>query len=185
MQKIKAELEAAVAVLRDRVVLGVDVPAVQHRALIGRGGQHLNELQKKYSVMVQFPGSRSYSQGGEPENVEALAEADPANIVRVSGPRAAVEKAIDELKVGHRYLGWGCWIWRTDSRLGTVARQGAGSGSGHDRRLGSGEVSPRSNPTREYIQNTEVIRCSRRAFQCACKSCGPNTAPWCRFGSDR
>jgi hypothetical protein len=100
VQKIKVELEAAVSTLRDRVVLGVDIPSAQHRALIGRGGQHLNELQKKYSVMVQFPGSRSYSQGGEPENAEALANVDLANVVRVSGPKAAVEKAIDELKVG-------------------------------------------------------------------------------------
>lgn len=101
VQKIKTELEVVVAALRDRVVLGVDIPAAQHRALIGRGGQHLNELQRKYSVMVQFPGSRSYFQGGEPENAEALTDADPANVVRVSGARAAVEKAIDELKVGH------------------------------------------------------------------------------------
>ena len=101
VQKIKAELEAAVATLRDRVVFGVDIPAAQHRALIGRGGQHLNELQNKYSVMVQFPGSRSYSQAGEPENATELESADPANVVRVSGPKTAVEKAIDELKVGH------------------------------------------------------------------------------------
>jgi len=99
--KIKAELESAVAALRDRIVLGVDIPAAQHRTLIGRGGQHLNELQNKYSVMVQFPGSRSYSQTGEPENAAELADADPVNVVRVSGPRAAVEKAINELKVGH------------------------------------------------------------------------------------
>lgn len=102
VQKIKAELETAVTVLRDRVVLGADIPAVQHRALIGRGGQHLNELQSKYSVMVQFPGSRSYSQTGELENAAEMESADPANVVRVSGPRALVEKAIDELKVGHR-----------------------------------------------------------------------------------
>ena len=101
VQKIKAELETAVAALRDRVVLGVDIPAAQHRALIGRGGQHLNELQNKYSVMVQFPGSRSYYQTGEPENAAEMTSADPANVVRVSGPRPAVEKAIGELKVGH------------------------------------------------------------------------------------
>lgn len=101
VQKIKAELEAAVEALRDRVVLCVDIPAAQHRALIGRGGQHLNELQKTYSVMVQFPGSRSYFQGGEPENAAELADADPANIVKVSGSKAAVEKAIGELKVSH------------------------------------------------------------------------------------
>lgn len=101
VQKIKVELESTVAVLRDRIVLGVDIPAAQHRALIGRGGQHLNELQNKYSVMIQFPGSRSYSQNGEPENAAELAEADPVNVVRVSGSRAAAEKAINELKVGH------------------------------------------------------------------------------------
>ena len=101
VQKIKAELESSVAALRDRVVLGVDIPAVQHRALIGRGGQHLNELQNKYSVMVQFPGSRSYFQTGEPENAAELVDADPANLVKVSGPSAAAEKAINELKVGH------------------------------------------------------------------------------------
>ncbi|KAF9653203.1 SCP160 protein [Thelephora ganbajun] len=104
VQKIKAELESAVAALRDQVVLGVDVPAVQHRALIGRGGQHLKELQNKYSVMVQFPGSRSYYQTGEPENAAELVGADPVNVVRVSGPRVAVEKAIDELKVGLTFV---------------------------------------------------------------------------------
>lgn len=101
VQKIKAELESSVVALRDRVVFGVDIPAVQHRALIGRGGQHLNELQNKYSVMVQFPGSRSYFQTGEPENAAELADVDPADVVKVSGPSAAVEKAINELKVGH------------------------------------------------------------------------------------
>ena len=101
VQKIKAELESSVAALRDRVVFGVDIPAAQHRALIGRGGQHLNELQNKYSVTVQFPGSRSYFQTGDPENTAELVDADPANVVKVFGPSAAVEKAIDGLKVGH------------------------------------------------------------------------------------
>lgn len=100
-QKIKAELESAIAALRDRVMLGVDIPAVQHRALIGRGGQHLNELQNKYSVMVLFPGSRSYFQTEDPENAADLTDVDPANVVKVSGSRPAAEKAINELKVGH------------------------------------------------------------------------------------
>ena len=101
VQKIKAELESSVAALRDRVVFGVDIPAAQHRSFIGRGGQHLNELQNKYSVTVQFPGSRSYFHTGESENAAELADADPANVVKVFGPSAAVEKAINELKVGH------------------------------------------------------------------------------------
>ena len=102
--KIKAELEKVAANLRDRVVLGVVIPATQHRALIGRGGQHLNDLQTRTGAQIQFPGSRSYTQVGEPENAEDLAGVDPANIVKVSGPRAACEKAVEELKVCFEYL---------------------------------------------------------------------------------
>ena len=80
-------------------MLGVDVPVGQHRALIGRGGQHLNDLQNRTGAQIQFPGSRSYTQVGEPENAAELTDVDPANIVKVSGPRAACEKAIEELKV--------------------------------------------------------------------------------------
>ncbi|KAF8973144.1 SCP160 protein [Flammula alnicola] len=96
--KLKTELEQIVATLRDRVILALDIPAAQHRALIGRGGQHLNDVQDKFKVQIQFPGSRSYNQVGEPENLAELGEVDPANIVKVSGPRAACEKAIAELK---------------------------------------------------------------------------------------
>lgn len=85
--------------MRDRVVLAVEIPAAQHRVLIGRGGQHLNEIQDKFNVQVQFPGSRSYHQVGEPENLAEVAEVDAANLVKVSGPRAACEKAIAQLKV--------------------------------------------------------------------------------------
>ncbi|KAJ6500097.1 hypothetical protein C8R47DRAFT_1211663 [Mycena vitilis] len=96
--KLKAELEKTVATLRDRVVLAVDIPAGQHRALIGRGGQHLTELQDRTGVQVQFPGSRSYNQVGEAENMADLKDVDAANIVKVSGARSACETAIQALK---------------------------------------------------------------------------------------
>lgn len=82
----------------------MDIPAGQHRALIGRGGQHLTDLQNRYGVQVQFPGSRSYNQVGEPENASEFSKVDPINIVKVSGPRAACGKAIDDLKVGDLLL---------------------------------------------------------------------------------
>ena len=97
--KLKAELEKVVADLKDRVVLGVDIPVGQHRALIGRGGQHLNDLQSRTGAQIQFPGSRSYHQVGEPSNADDLAGVEAGNIVKVSGPRAACEKAVAELKV--------------------------------------------------------------------------------------
>jgi len=37
---------------------------------------------------------------GEPENASDLIQVDPINIVKVSGPRPACGKAIDDLKVG-------------------------------------------------------------------------------------
>lgn len=98
VNKVKEELEKIVVTLRDRVVLGVEIPASQHRNLIGRGGQHLNDLQNRTGVQVQFPGSRSYSQFGDPENASEMADADLANIVKVSGARKACEAAVEELK---------------------------------------------------------------------------------------
>ncbi|KAF8070641.1 hypothetical protein FPV67DRAFT_1779960 [Lyophyllum atratum] len=98
VNKLKAELEKAAAILRDRVILGLEIPAAQHRALIGRHGQHLNDLQNKRDVQIQFPGSRSYHQFGEPENIADLANVDAANLVKISGSRAACEGTIEELK---------------------------------------------------------------------------------------
>ncbi|KAF5370733.1 hypothetical protein D9758_001901 [Tetrapyrgos nigripes] len=98
VNKLKKELEKAVAELRDRVVLAVEIPAAHHRALIGRGGQHLNDLQRRTSTQVQFPGSRSYAAAGDAENAAEFADIDPANIVKVSGTRSACEKAIEDLK---------------------------------------------------------------------------------------
>ncbi|KAG9316397.1 hypothetical protein JVU11DRAFT_2430 [Chiua virens] len=98
VSKIKLELEKTVATLRDRIVLAVEIPAAQHRNLIGKGGQHLNELQSRTGVQVQFPGSRSYHQVGDAVNEEEIKDVDPADIVKVSGSRSACESAINELK---------------------------------------------------------------------------------------
>ena len=96
---VKKELEKISATLRDRVVLYVEVPSVQHRALIGRNGQHLNDLQRRTDAQEQFPGSRSYNHVGEAENASEFEGVDPANLVKVSGTKAACDKAIAELKV--------------------------------------------------------------------------------------
>jgi len=92
-------LEKAAVSLRDRVVIGVVIPAAHHKALIGRGGQHLTELQNRNDVQVQFPGSRAYGSVGEPENTSDVEGADPADVVKVMGAKAACEKAVEELKV--------------------------------------------------------------------------------------
>ncbi|KAF8520456.1 hypothetical protein BU17DRAFT_46843 [Hysterangium stoloniferum] len=98
VNKLKAELEKAANVLRDRVIWGIVIPATQHRAMIGRGGQHLNELQTRTKTQVQFPGSRSYHHVGEPENASDLKDEEPANIVKVLGTKAVVQAVVAELK---------------------------------------------------------------------------------------
>lgn len=99
VKKLHSELEKIASQLRDRVVLYVEVPNSQHRNLIGRNGQHLNDLQNRTGAQVQFPGSRSYNQLGEGENAADFADANPQDLVKVSGPKAACEKAIKELTV--------------------------------------------------------------------------------------
>jgi hypothetical protein len=99
IKKLKAELEKATADLRDRVVFGVQVPAAAHSALIGRGGRILINFQNTHNVQVQYPGSNSYRFTGDPENTEELGDVAPEELVKVMGPKAAVEQAIEQLKV--------------------------------------------------------------------------------------
>lgn len=99
VKKLQKELEKVVTDLRDRVVISVEIPHAQHRALIGRGGQHLNDLQSRTGAQIQFPGSRSYGQVGEAENAADFANADPQDVVKVTGPRKGCEEAIKALQV--------------------------------------------------------------------------------------
>jgi KH domain/Ras family len=96
---LKDELEKATADLRDRVVLGVQIPTAAHSALIGRGGRNLINFQNKFNVQVQYPGSNSYKNTGEPENAEELSDVPPEQLVKVAGARASVGEAVEQLKV--------------------------------------------------------------------------------------
>jgi hypothetical protein len=98
VKKLQAEIERVVGELRDRVVFGVEVPAGQHGALIGRAGRNLLDFQGKHNVQVQYPGSHSYHSVGAPENADELAQCASENLVKISGPRANVLKAIEDMK---------------------------------------------------------------------------------------
>ncbi|KAF7365340.1 hypothetical protein MVEN_00406000 [Mycena venus] len=92
------ELATEVTTLHDHVVLAIEIPAGHHRALIGHGSVHLNELQDHYGVQLHLPSSWLYNQVGKAENMANLKDVDLANIVKVSGPRTACEKAMEDLK---------------------------------------------------------------------------------------
>lgn len=104
VSQIKDGLEKAVVALRDRVVVAVVIPAAQHGNIIGRGGQHLNNLQNRHGVHIQFPGSRGYDQVGEPSNASEVENADPADIIKVNGAQSACEAAIAEIIVCRHYF---------------------------------------------------------------------------------
>jgi len=104
VSKIKDGLEKKVVALRDQVVVAVVISAAQHRNIIGRGGQHLNDLQNRHGVHVRFPGSRGYDQVGEPSNASEVENADPAEIIKVNGSQSACEAAIAEIMVCRHYF---------------------------------------------------------------------------------
>jgi hypothetical protein len=107
---LKGELEKVTADLRDRVVLGVQIPTAAHSALIGRGGRNLITFQNKFNVQVQYPGSNSYKNTGEPENAEELSDVPPGELVKVAGARASVGEAIEQLKVCHPLARSSQWV---------------------------------------------------------------------------
>ncbi|GAA5910318.1 hypothetical protein JCM5296_000557 [Sporobolomyces johnsonii] len=96
--KIRAALEAEVAALASRVVWGVVVPQGNHAAVIGKGAQALQELQRKHGVKVFMPGWNDYAQAGEVENKDELADANEKEIVKVVGPKDAALAAAEDLK---------------------------------------------------------------------------------------
>lgn len=156
--KLQAELEKIAASLRDRVVLAVDIPASQHRALIGRGGQNLNEIQSNTGAQVQFPGSRSYHQVGEAENTAEFAEVDPADVVKVTGSRAACKAAIDILKVSSVTA---CINFSISYRTGSSEIYCCGN---HGQCHRAFEISPCYQPARFILSESPVLWSPGRAI---------------------
>ncbi|BGP17131.1 hypothetical protein JCM10213_005247 [Rhodosporidiobolus nylandii] len=87
--KIREALQAEVAQLASRVVWGVVADRAAHPAIIGKGAQALQQLQREHGVRIVMPGWNEYSQVGEVENSEDVASAEERDIVKVVGPKEA------------------------------------------------------------------------------------------------
>ncbi|GAA5853322.1 hypothetical protein JCM9279_003358 [Rhodotorula babjevae] len=96
--KIRAALEHEVELLQSRVVWGVVVPHQAHAAVIGKGAQALQDLQRKHGVKVVMPGWNDYASAGEPENQADVADADARDLVKVVGPKDAALAAATDLQ---------------------------------------------------------------------------------------
>ncbi|BGP49126.1 hypothetical protein JCM10450v2_005006 [Rhodotorula kratochvilovae] len=96
--KIRDALEHEVALLKSRVVWGVVVSHQAHAAVIGKGAQALQDLQRKHGVKVVMPGWNDYASAGEPENQADLVDADARDLVKVIGPKDAALAAATDLQ---------------------------------------------------------------------------------------
>ena len=99
IKNLKDELKKTTADLCSHIVLDVQVLTTAHSAIIGCSGCNLINFWNKFNVQVRYPGSNSYKNAGELENVKELSDVPPANLVKVAGARASVEEAIEQLKV--------------------------------------------------------------------------------------
>jgi len=61
VEKLKIELERLVEEQSNLTVDIIQIPRAQHPILIGRNGMQLREIQSRFNVTIQFPGSRSYN----------------------------------------------------------------------------------------------------------------------------
>ncbi|KAJ1913475.1 hypothetical protein H4219_005200 [Mycoemilia scoparia] len=57
VKKLQAKIEALVAERERMITVTINVPVDQHRYIIGRGGQNLQNLQKAHSVEIHFTSS--------------------------------------------------------------------------------------------------------------------------------
>ena len=96
--QLQAALAAQVEAMRNTIILGVAVPAAQHASKIGRGGNSLQDLQRKSGAIVHFPGSRQYGNIGDIENSSDLEGTDAADIVKVIGTKEAIAVAAELLQ---------------------------------------------------------------------------------------
>jgi len=98
--KIQAELEKEISSLASRVVWGVVVAQPNHAAVIGKGAQALQELQRKHGVKIYMPGWNDYAQAGEVENQDEseISQAEEKDLVKVVGPKESVLAAQTDLQ---------------------------------------------------------------------------------------
>ena len=98
--KIQAELEKEISSLASRVVWGVVVAQPNHAAVIGKGAQALQELQRKHGVKIYMPGWNDYAGAGEVENKDEpeISGAEEKDLVKVVGPKESVLAAQTDLQ---------------------------------------------------------------------------------------
>ncbi|CAG8836554.1 18452_t:CDS:2, partial [Racocetra persica] len=103
VEKIKVELERLVEEQSNLTVGIIQIPRAQHPVIIGRNGTQLREIQNRFNVTIQFPGSRSYNDtpivSHTNDNIENSEEA-----VKIIGKAENIEAAKADILARIRYV---------------------------------------------------------------------------------
>ncbi|KAG0270138.1 hypothetical protein BGZ95_001799 [Linnemannia exigua] len=94
VEKIKTEMLAMVAEQDSWTTISIQIPASQHRQVIGPQFSHVKEIENRHNVRIQFPNNKNKKEG------EAAAEGNAASNERVTikGLRENCEKAKVDLE---------------------------------------------------------------------------------------
>ncbi|KAG0376672.1 hypothetical protein BGX24_007391 [Mortierella sp. AD032] len=144
VEKIKAEMLAMVAEQDSWTTISVQIPASQHRQVIGPQFSHVKEIENRHNVRIQFPNNKNKKEG------EAASEGNAASNERVTikGLRENCEKAKVDLEARikssasrtfsipkrHRQavFGDGVWKYRNEYNVVVVLPRGEGRNNAKD-----------------------------------------------------
>ncbi|CAG8436334.1 9075_t:CDS:2 [Funneliformis caledonium] len=102
VEKVKTELERLVEEQSNLKVGMVQIPRTQYSILIGRNASQLKELQTRYDVEIQFPGSRSYYETPTAEILSNEVE-NSEEAVKIIGKAENIEAAKVDILSRIRY----------------------------------------------------------------------------------
>ncbi|KAG0209573.1 hypothetical protein BGX33_005468 [Mortierella sp. NVP41] len=149
VEKIKAEMLAMVAEQDSWTTIPIQIPAAQHRQVIGPQFSHVKEIENRHSVRIQFPNNKNKKEG------EGAAETNDR--VTIKGLRENCEKAKIDLEARikssasrsfsipkrHRQavFGDGVWKYRNEYNVVVVLPRGEGgrNNNGASKRIDADE----------------------------------------------
>jgi predicted PilT family ATPase len=103
VEKVKLELERLVEEQNNLKVGIVQIPRAQHPIIIGRNAFQLKEIQSRFNVEIQFPGSRSYHETPTAENLNEEIE-NSEEAVKIIGKEENIEAAKADILSRIRYV---------------------------------------------------------------------------------
>lgn len=156
VEKIKAEMLAMVAEQDSWTTISIQIPASQHRQVIGPQFSHVKEIENRHNVRIQFPNNKNKKEGGK--DTVATAESNSVNErVTIKGLRENCEKAKVDLEARikssasrsfsipkrHRQavFGDGVWKYRNEFNVVVVLPRGEGgrNNNGASKRIDTDE----------------------------------------------